>query len=249
MTKFTVVMPVYNTENYISQAIQSVLDQTYQNWELILINDGSRDNSVKKIKPYLIDKRLSIINCKKNLGVANARNLGIHKAKGEIICFLDSDDWWAPRKLELQKQLFDRGIKFVYSSFNRVLPNGKVNFVRVKAEITPTSFYFYNPIPNLTGAFHRSLLPILQKKIKHEDYLMWFQIINKSKTAKSTDSSIPLAFYRVGNQSISSNKFKSAQWHWNILKNHFHLNLMTSIFFSICYILRSLYIRVKEIFL
>ena len=249
MTKFTVVMPVYNTEKYISQAIQSVIDQTYQNWELILIDDGSRDNSVKKIMPFLYDKRISIVNCKNNLGVANARNQGICSAKGDIICFLDSDDWWAPRKLELQKQLFDRGIKVVYSSFYRVLPNGKLNFVQVKAEVNPISFYLYNPIPNLTGAFHRSLLPILQKKIKNEDYLMWFQLLKKSKIAMSTDTFIPLAFYRVGKQSISSNKFKSALWHWNILKNHFHLNLMYSIFFSICYILRSLYIRAKEIFL
>ena len=118
MIKFSIILPLYNTEKYISECISSVIDQTYKSWELIIINDGSTDNSLNIAKTFaLIDNRIKIYS-QKNKGVSSARNFGLKKSKGEYIMFLDSDDWYEKDLLStIVKYNFDflcYGYKKVY---------------------------------------------------------------------------------------------------------------------------------------
>jgi len=103
----SVIIPCYNGEKFISKAIESVLNQTYQNWELIVINDGSMDNSKKIVQKYMEDGRIKLIEHKSNRGIPKTKNTGISIAKGEYIAFLDQDDIWLQQKLELQIKCFE----------------------------------------------------------------------------------------------------------------------------------------------
>lgn len=102
----SMIMPVYNSEKYIAEAIESVIKQTYKNWEIIVVNDASTDDTEKIIKSYQEkDKRIKLISLPKNQGAANARNTAIQNAKGKYIAFLDADDYWEKEKLQEQIQI------------------------------------------------------------------------------------------------------------------------------------------------
>ena len=245
---FSIITPVFNAEKTLKQTIDSVINQTYSKWELILIDDSSKDNSKEIITTYVDNKKIKLFKNKKNMGVANSRNKGIQLAKGEFICFLDADDYWHVKKLEEQYKVFKDGGKIVYSPYYRLLSNKKLSFRSVKSKLTYFDFCVGNPIPNLTGAFHRSLLPIKQKAIGHEDYLMWFQLFMKTKDARSTKKLIPLAYYKVGNNTKSSNKIRALVWHWHIMYNYITKNLLLAFLCMLIYVCNSLQIRLKEKF-
>src|SRR5690554_3761048 len=101
----SIIMPAYNAENTIKESIQSVIKQTYANWELIIIDDCSQDGTIEIITRFLHDKRITLLKNKENSGVAKTRNIGIKSAKYEYIAFLDSDDIWANNKLEKQVEV------------------------------------------------------------------------------------------------------------------------------------------------
>lgn len=117
----SVIMPLYNNEKYVIEAIKSVINQTYKDWELIIINDASTDNSKFVVQNFLEkekDNRLIFIDLKENKGVSFARNLGMRKAKGEYISFLDSDDFWDKSFLdELYKRIKETNCKFCFSLY------------------------------------------------------------------------------------------------------------------------------------
>ena len=98
----SIIMPSYNTEDYIGESIQSVINQTYSNWELIIVDDCSNDNTDNVVKPFLADSRIKYFKNEHNSGAAVTRNKALREAKGEWIAFLDSDDLWMPEKLEKQ---------------------------------------------------------------------------------------------------------------------------------------------------
>ncbi|MCP4971863.1 MAG: glycosyltransferase family 2 protein, partial [Arcobacter sp.] len=106
MPLFSVIIPLYNKENYIENTLQSVLDQTYKDFELIIVNDGSTDNSLEKTKNYLSSFVNHKIISQKNKGLSATRNKGVLEAKGEVIAFLDADDFWHPNFLEHIHNLF-----------------------------------------------------------------------------------------------------------------------------------------------
>ena len=116
-TLVTVIMPVYNAERYMRQSIESILAQTYQNWKLLMVDDGSTDSSADIMQEYCDrDSRVQTIPSTGNEGVASARNKGIIAAEGEYIAFLDSDDLWKPQKLETQiNYMQEKNCGFVYS--------------------------------------------------------------------------------------------------------------------------------------
>lgn len=239
-------MPAYNASLYISFSILSVLNQSYKNWELIIVNDGSTDETKKIVENFLSDPRIKFIDLPRNNGVANARNKAISISSGDIISFLDADDLWHKDKLAIQKVFFDKGHKVVYSPFKRILPNKKSKLVLVKKSVVYEDFFSYNPIANLTGSFRRELLPIEQKNIVHEDYVMWSELVKKNGSAISTDSDIALGYYRVTNKSISSSKIKSAYHHWIILRYVFNLSLYKTIIYFCKYFFRSFAVRFSD---
>lgn len=125
----SVIMPLYNNEKYVIEAIQSVINQTYKDWELIIINDASTDNSKEIVQRFLhkqLDSRIKFIDLENNKGVSFTRNLGIKEAKGEYISFLDSDDLWDKEFLKLSYLKLKENYKFVYTNFYYLYENNKL---------------------------------------------------------------------------------------------------------------------------
>ncbi|MCU8055572.1 glycosyltransferase [Shewanella sp. SM34] len=223
MSLVSIIMPSYNSGKTISDAIQSVLSQTYSDWELIIIDDFSTDLTLSIINSFC-DSRIKVISMESNSGSpVKPRNCGILQAAGDYISFLDSDDIWFPNKLEIQlSEMQSKGYFVSHSSYNRVDVDGLL----LKSVYTPTFVDFNkllhgNCIGNLTGIYNSNVLgKFYQKDIGHEDYLMWLQILSKSP---SLGISQPLAAYRVVDSSVSSNKLKAMMWHYNILKHEMNL--------------------------
>lgn len=126
MPRISVIMPVYQAENFLEQSVGSVLAQSFQDWELLLVDDGCRDGSPKLCDRFAQqDQRIRVFHRKKNAGVSEARNLGLHEAKGEYIAFLDADDAFLPRALETLLELLERtGADSAGCAHLNVTPNG-----------------------------------------------------------------------------------------------------------------------------
>jgi len=225
---FSVIMPVYNAADTLCESIESVLNQTFDNFELIVIDDCSTDGCRALINKYAgQDFRIRPIFSEVNNGVSISRNLGIESTKGRYIAFLDSDDLWLPDKLEAQYRIFNDGACVVYSSYIRFFPNGTERIVKVPPQSTYKSLLRGNCIGNLTGAYDSYALgKFYQKPIGHEDFLMWLQILSSGAVAKGLER--PLARYRVGINSLSGNKLRAAIWTWNIFRVELGLSFWKS---------------------
>ena len=243
---FSIVMPAFNAAGTICESIDSVIAQTFKDWELLVVDDSSSDQTAVLVEDYAArDPRIQLIRADRNLKVAGARNLGMSRAQGRYVAFLDSDDWWLKPKLEMQKAAFDAGAKLVYSSYWRFFPDGRKTLVKCRPSISFRHFYFFNPIGNLTGAFDREALgPVEQQAVRHEDFLMWYQLVTKAGRGHGIE--MPLAMYRVTSNSLSGSKLSSASWHWNILRNHFRLGLIPSVLGFFSYAFHSVMRRATE---
>ncbi|QTD64338.1 glycosyltransferase family 2 protein [Acinetobacter towneri] len=244
--KFSVIMPSYCSEKTICQAIESVINQTYKDWQLIVIDDCSYDQSLLIAQEYAKnDNRINVIKLKKNDGVANARNIGIENAKGDYIAFLDSDDYWHPEKLEKQIYYFENfpEIDVVFSEYYRFNSLGILGNVTVPNRLIEYKDLLKgNCIGNLTGVYKlHKFLDIRQKKVGAEDYLFWLEIFSKPNI-KGIGVAQPLAYYRVAesSKSLSSNKFKSAKWTWDIYYKHLALPFYQAVYFFGFYVYKSL---------
>lgn len=240
----SVIMPVYNAQEFIAKSIESVLMQTYVDLELILIDDGSTDQSKKIIKEFMQkDSRIRYIELEKNMGVANARNIGIEESKGEYIAFLDSDDLWDNTKLEKQiKFMKDKNCAMSYTSCRVIDKNGKKvkNDRIVPTKITYKELLKGNAIPCLTVILHRKHLQIQDMKmpvIHHEDYATWLNILKTGIVAYGIEE--VLASYRYTGDSISSNKKKAVLWTWKILYKNQQLGFLKSIYYFGHYVIKA----------
>ncbi|GAA0800530.1 glycosyltransferase family 2 protein [Psychrobacter piscatorii] len=233
--KVSIIMPVYKARATIQQAISSVISQTYSNWELIIVNDCCPDNSCLQVQDMIIsDLRIFRIDNVTNQGVAISRNKGIAKAEGNIIAFLDSDDYWHPEKLSLQVDKIKKGYDVVCSNYMRIELNTKTKEVPNKVEFDYSDMLKSNRIGNLTGIYRSDLIgKIYQKNVGHEDYIMWLEIVKIAKKGYCIQKS--LAYYRVTNNSLSSNKFQAAFWQWNVYRKEVNLSLIKSIWFFLNY--------------
>ena len=181
----SVIMPSYNTEKFVEMSINSVLSQTYEDWELIIIDDNSTDNTDNVIYPFLKDNRIKYFKNSKNLGAAISRNRGLREAKGRWIAFLDSDDLWLPDKLEKQiKFMENNNYHFSYTSYIEIdeysKPNG--NIVTGPQKITKTGMYNYCWPGCLTVMYDTETVGLIQIPDikKNNDYAMWLKVIEKS---------------------------------------------------------------------
>ncbi|MGB3773755.1 MAG: glycosyltransferase family A protein, partial [Leeuwenhoekiella sp.] len=206
----SIITPFYNAEKYLSECIDSVLSQTYSDWELLLINDGSTDGSVEITLQYAnSDPRIKIIDLETNSGAGAARNVGIKKSCGNKIAFLDADDRWYSHKLKIQLQFMqERDIAICYSSYT--LMDEKGTPLNKVVQALPTLDYNKllraNYIGNLTAVYdmnklEKSYAPELRKR---QDWAMWIDLVKKAVCAYGIPE--PLAYYRIRNNSISSNK-------------------------------------------
>lgn len=246
----SIIMPAYNVEKLISDSINSVLSQTYKNFELIVVDDYSQDQTSQIVENFILkDKRVKLIKNIKNKGVAETRNTGLDHASGDFVAFLDSDDKWVENKLEKQLDIFAKytDIDIVYSSYYRFNSSGIGKAVRVPHFLNKKKILKGNPIGNLTAIYNFQNFPtIRQKKIGHEDYLFWLEIFNSSKNVKGFGIQEPLAYYRVAEDghSISGNKLKAAGWTWRIYREHLQLSLISSLFYFSYYMIKAILKRV-----
>ena len=229
----SIIMPAFNCGRFVKESIQSVLSQSYENWELLIVNDCSTDNSLEIISSFL-DPRITVISNSDNLGVAETRNVAITAARGQYIAFLDSDDIWLEGKLKRQLAELNANENAIccHTSFQRIDEFG--NNIGVVYAVEHVDFKLMlkgNFIGNLSAILDRSKVDIVirQKNIKHEDYLMWLEILQFDHENYSIGIKDVYAKYRVHTKSISANKLKSMKWHWDILRGQLKLSLLSSI--------------------
>lgn len=235
----SVITPVYNKEKYIEATIQSVKSQTYENWELVIVDDCSTDQSAEIVKQYAKnDERIRYYLNENNSGAAESRNRAIELSKGEYIAFLDSDDLWSPDKLEKQLEFMQkRQCAFCFSACNVIdmngQPNGKVR--PVPESVDYKTLLKGNVIPCLTVVLERKCFSnIRMKKMGHEDYILWLDLLQQCGSAYGINE--VLGSYREYGSSLSSNKLTAIKWMWNIYRNHLKLGLFKSCWYFLNYV-------------
>ena len=206
----SIILPVYNGEQYLKMAVDSVLSQTYTNFELIIINDGSTDTSAEIIESYS-DERIKLITQLKNIGYVYRLNEGIRISKGNFIARIDSDDLWNPNKLSTQIKAFNNNdnLFFVATDFNKIDKNGEIfstekssninnlrNSILKRCFICHSAVMFKKEIIHTVGTYN--------EKIKYaEDYDYWIRILAKYKGFILPEV---LTDYRITNESVSFKK-------------------------------------------
>ncbi len=243
----SICIPVYNAEKTIEETIKSVLSQTYKNWEMIIVDDVSTDDSLQIIEHYAQnDNRIKVIRSKQNMGPAKARNRAIEEAKGKYIAFLDSDDIWFPEKLEKQiKFLTENSLVVTYSAYETMDEDSKyINTRNIQKTITYADMLKSNHIGNLTGIYDAEFFgKITMKEYGHEDYILWLELMKQVESTKGIPE--PLAKYRILSKSISSNKLKVLKWQWKIYRDVEKLGIFQSAYTMLWYIFYALKKRKK----
>lgn len=217
----SIIMPSYNTAKFIEETISSVLAQTYTNWELVIIDDCSTDDTDEIIMPYLMDLRIKYIKNEKNSGAAISRNRALREAKGKWIAFLDSDDLWHPEKLEKQIAFMEKNnCHFSYTEYSEIdemsKPLGKS--VSGPKKITKTGMYNYCWPGCLTVMYNADVIGLIQIEDikKNNDYAMWLKAIKKADCYLLEEN---LAFYRKRAGSISNHSYKALiKWHYKLFR-------------------------------
>lgn len=215
----SVIMPSYCSERYISQAISSVVGQTCDNWELIIVDDASPDDSNKIIERYVdLDSRIRLIKLEKNSGPAVARNRAIRMATGRYISFLDADDMWLADKLEKQIGFMrEKNIALSYSSYEIIDESGnKLGIKSPPGSLDYTDMLKENQMGCLTATYDSKILgkcymPLLRKR---QDYGLWLSILRQIPYALKAPGI--LATYRVRQNSVSSDKFKLLNYNFKL---------------------------------
>lgn len=233
MGSVTVIMPVYNGERYIETAIRSVIDQTYGNWKLIVVNDGSTDSTCSIVERLSSeDSRIILVHNGGDKGAAGSRNYGLDMCSSEYVAFLDSDDVWEPSKLKTQlDQMKQKGADMSYTSYAIVDENG----VRKKSNyIVPETTTFEQMLKeNVVGCSTVILSGDIVQKYRfttdfyHEDYCMWLDILRDGYTVIGCPE--VLAKWRLIANSRSANKKSSAINRWKIYRQYLNLPLIKSI--------------------
>ncbi|WP_300261644.1 glycosyltransferase family 2 protein [uncultured Cloacibacillus sp.] len=237
----SIIMPAYNCEKYITEAIASVVNQTYPSWELIVIDDGSQDNTVNIVKGLVLkDKRINLYQNERNMGVSKTRNKGISVAKGQWIAFLDSDDCWAPEKLQRQLCISEehKEAEFIFSASRFMDENGGLFkwIMPVPEVVTYRDLLKHNVISCSSVLISRQCLGnhrMISDAI-HEDFALWLEILKNGSIAYGINE--PLLIYRVSSNSKSGNKIKSAKMSYKtyrFLKINFFITLYYMFFYAL----------------
>ena len=219
--RVSVIMPAYNAAATLQASMESVFAQTYADIELLVIDDCSRDATWEMIREAAAREAcVAPIRMAQNGGVAAARNAGIEAATGTHIAFLDSDDRWAPQKIERQlAHMAVTGTLVSYTGYRRFDEAGNtLSLVRPPLQASYADMLKSNRIGNLTGMYDRALGDGRFRKIGHEDYVFWLQMVRRAGIARRVPEDAPLADYLVRTGSLSADKRKAARWQWDIYR-------------------------------
>ncbi len=241
----TIITPLHNGELYVAETIESVLSQTYQKWEMLIVDDCSSDRGRDIVKDYILrDSRIRLITNEVNLGPAITRNKAIEVASGQYIAFLDSDDLWTDNKLEIQTTFMKtNNAYFTFTYYDQITEDGKfiksVNNLPEKVDYL--SSIKSNKIGCLTAVYDVSFFGkvYMEDIAKRQDYTLWLKLLKKVSNAYCVPKI--LAHYRIRENSVSSNKFRLVKFHWHIYRNIEGHSFLKSLYFISNYIFVRLF--------
>lgn len=230
----SIITPCFNGSKYVAETIDSVLAQSYTQWEMIIVDDGSKDNSVDIIRSYMEKDNRIILIQQPNGGSANARNHGIREAQGQYIALLDADDLWEYNFLEEQIRFMkDKNTLCVYSSYQRIDEHSNIILspLKCKSSVTFTEMQVRNYIGCLTGLYDISEYGkiYLHEELKsiRDDYAYWLDVVKVS--GKAFGNPIPLARYRVLQNSTTGKKKKLIKAQYKFYRHYLKLNPFKSL--------------------
>ena len=240
----SIVLPTYNSEKYVSSTINSVISQTYTNWELIITDDASTDSTYKILQQYRDrDDRIKVQRLKVNSGAAVSRNKALQSCRSHLIAFLDSDDSWCNQKLAYQIDFMkENRCPISFTSYKLIDENGKDlnRIVKTKEKVNYRNYLKNTIIGMSTSMVNTSITgPLSFKNIRtRQDTYLWITLLKKGFVAYGIKK--PLAFYRVRNDSVSSNKIRAAKQVWKLYFVYEDLGLFKAIYYFCFYIFHAL---------
>lgn len=240
----SIITPAYNAARFIGETIESVLKQTYTNWEMVIVDDRSTDKTVQIVEEYQKkDQRIKLIQLEENSGSAVARNTAMENSAGQFIAFLDSDDMWYPTKLERQLRFMQKNdIAFSFTKFERIQENGKPTgeISNVPKSVGYRDLMKHCVIGCLTVMLDMSKIgDVKMYNIRtRQDYVFWLTITKNGHRAYGLPE--VLAKYRLVENSISRNKWKAAKKNWYVYRHIEKQNLLMSIWYFLNYAIRNI---------
>jgi teichuronic acid biosynthesis glycosyltransferase TuaG len=243
----SIITPSFNSEKFIAATIQSVQNQSYPNWEMIIVDDCSTDNTMSIVTEMAQkDSRIQLFQLEKNSGTGIARNTALSKTKGNYIAFLDADDLWKPAKLEKQINfLMANDLPFTFSFYDCIDEDGNFLNKRVEApkNLSYRQLFFCNYVGNLTGIYNVNYFGkiAISSIRKRQDWMLWLTILKQIKTAKPVPES--LAFYRIRQNSISASKFELLKHNFAVYRNFHRFSYVVSLFIMIGFLFTQLIIK------
>jgi teichuronic acid biosynthesis glycosyltransferase TuaG len=247
----SIITPSYNSEKYISEAMLSVQNQTYANWELIIVDDHSKDKTVAIVQNFMDDDlRIHLIQLNKNSGAGIARNTALNAATGRYIAFLDSDDLWKPEKLAKQIQFMKKyDLPFTFSFYDCIDEDGNELNTRVQAptKLKYRQLFFCNFVGNLTGIYDTHFFGKIAISAirKRQDWMVWLTIVKKIKVAQPVPES--LAWYCVRQDSISASKLNLVKHNYAVYRQFHKLNVAVSVLCMIGFLFTQLIVKPRFI--
>lgn len=247
----SVVTPVYNAALFLEETIQSVLNQTYPHWEMILVDDCSTDASFEIANAYSEkDSRIKSFQLTENQGAGVGRNFGIKEAAGSYIAFLDADDLWFPEKLQTQLDfMMKHNCNICYSSYQLMNEDGSLQpkIVEALPNLTYKKLLKSNYIGNLTGIYNATTLgkiyaPVIRKR---QDWALWLSALKIENKAMGIIE--PLAFYRMRKNSISKNKRSLLKYNYAVYNKVLGLSTLNSLFMMKIFLWEHFFVKSRQI--
>jgi teichuronic acid biosynthesis glycosyltransferase TuaG len=246
----SIITPLYNSGRFIDATINSVISQSYTNWELIIVDDCSTDNSYQIVKQRAeTESKIKLYKLNENSGHPSiVRNYAIEKSKGDFIAFLDSDDLWDELKLEKQVNfMVENNFCFSHTAYRKINSEGVVisKRINVSSKVSYKQLLKHNEIGCLTAMYNAQIVgKHLFPNIGHEDFAAWLKILKAGYLSHGLNT--VLASYRVHSNTVSSNKIKAATYTWHIFRKQEKLSIFSSLYHFSFYIVNALWKYLKR---
>ena len=239
----SIIMPNYNSEKYVEETINSVLSQTYQNWELLFVDDCSTDKSLELVRAFN-DERIKIFQNETNSGAAASRNYALREAKGKWIAFLDSDDLWMPEKLSKQLEFMaENNYDFTCTHYSAENDDSgsSVVFAPKKDIYTYKEILKHCYIGCLTVMYNADKLGKIEmpaEAVKREDFACWLRILRSGTNVVCLHEN--LATYKIHTNSVSTNKVKMAKYQWNVYRKIEKISIIKSLYYMLNWAIKGI---------